>query len=541
MRAINWTTLPITPVNEHRCSYRAREDIPLKMTKRHLLRSATLALALGTVFTAGAENLHLTTDAGAPVGDNQNSQTAGPAGPVLLEDSHLIEKLQHFDRERIPERVVHARGTGAFGVFQPAAGDISDLTKAVVFAPGTQTPVFVRFSTVMGYRGSPEQARDPRGFAVKFYTRQGNWDMVGINWPIFFIRDAIKFPDFVHANKPSAVTGVQDPNLAFDFFAHVPESTNMLTHLYTDEGMPDSYRHMDGYAVHAFKFVNSAGEVRYVKFHWKSLQGIHGLRPQEIAGSIGKDWNLNTNDLYNAIKAGEYPKWDLYIQVLKPEELAKFDFDALDDTKVWTSVPERKIGTMTLNRVPDNYFESTEESAFAPSRLVPGIEPSEDRMLQGRLFAYADTQMYRLGANYNSLPVNRPVAAVISEDQDGPMNGGGRKGETNYEPSSIQETAEDAQAKAVRTALSGTTQQQAIARTRNFIQAGEYYRALSEQDKADLVTALGGDLSHVSNEANKYAMLSHFYKADPDYGSRLAKVSHADIARVKAAAAQLTD
>ena len=487
-----------------------------------------------------AENLHLTTDAGAPVGDNQNSQTAGPAGPVLLEDSHLIEKLQHFDRERIPERVVHARGTGVSGVFQPA-GDISDITKAVVFAQGTQTPVFVRFSTVMGYRGSPEQARDPRGFAVKFYTKQGNWDMVGINWPIFFIRDAIKFPDFVHANKPSAVTGVQDANLAFDFFAHVPESTNMLTHLYTDEGMPDSYRHMDGYAVHAFKLVNAAGEVRYVKFHWKSLQGIHGLRPQEIAGSIGKDWNLNTNDLYNAITAREYPKWDLYIQVLKPEELAKFDFDALDDTKIWSGVPERKVGTMTLNRIPENYFESTEESAFAPSRLVPGIEPSEDRMLQGRLFAYADTQMYRLGANYNSLPINRPVVSVISEDQDGTMNSSTRKGETNYEPSSIQETAEDTQAKAVRSALSGTTQQQAIAKTRNFAQAGEYYRSLSEQDKADLVIALGADLSHVSIDANKYAMLSHFYKADPDYGSRLAKATHTDIARVKAAAAQLAD
>src|SRR3982074_2059390 len=249
----------------------------------------------------------LTNDNGSPVGDNQNSQTAGPAGPVVLEDSHLIEKLQHFDRERIPERVVHARGTGVFGVFQPA-GEISDLTKAVVFAPGTQTPVFVRFSTVMGYRGSPEQARDPRGFAVKFYTKQGNWDMVGINWPIFFIRDAIKFPDFVHAHKPSAVTGVQDANLAFDFFAHAPEATNMLAHLYTDEGMPDSYRDMDGYAVHAFKLVNAQGQVHYVKFHFKSLQGIHGLRPQEIAGSIGNDWNLNTNDLSKAIRPGEYPQ-----------------------------------------------------------------------------------------------------------------------------------------------------------------------------------------------------------------------------------------
>jgi catalase len=502
-------------------------------TKRILLSLTVSA------FAASTQAAQLTTDAGAPVGDNQNSQTAGPEGPVLLQDSHLVEKLQRFDRERIPERVVHARGTGAFGFFQPTA-DISSVSKASVFASG-QTPVFVRFSTVMGYRGSPEQARDPRGFAVKFYTQQGNWDVVGINWPIFFIRDAIKFPDFVHANKPSAVTGVQDANLAFDFFAHTPEATNMLTHLYTDEGMPDSYRHMDGYGVHAFKLVNARGEVHYVKFHFKSVQGIHGLRPQEIAASIGKDWNLNTNDLYNAIKAGQYPKWDLYIQVLTPEDLAKFDFDALDDTKVWTGVPEQKIGTMTLNRVPDNYFESTEESAFAPSRMVPGIEPSEDRMLQGRLFAYADTQMYRLGANYNSLPVNRPAVAVDNEDQDGMLNSSGRKGEFNYEPSGIHEVAENPQAKSVRTALLGTTQQQAISKTRNFAQAGEYYRSLSDRDKADLVTALGADLSHVSNESNKYTMLSYFYKADPDYGSRLAKATKADVTRVKAAAAQLAD
>src|ERR1700730_3494727 len=332
-----------------------------RVFKRTLLSVVLSATLLPPVFAAG-----LTRDNGSPVGDNQNSETAGPEGPVLLQDSHLVEKLQRFDRERIPERVVHARGTGAFGDFVPSA-DLSDLTTAQVFSPGSKTPVFVRFSTVMGYRGSPEQARDPRGFAVKFYSQQGNWDMVGINWPIFFIRDAIKFPDFVHANKPSAVTGVQNADLAFDFFAHTPEATNMLTHLYTVEGMPDSYRHMDGYAVHAFKLINSQGQVHYVKFHWKSLQGIHGLRPQEIANSVGNDWNLNTNDLYNAIRAGDDPKWDLYIQVLEPKDLAKFDFDALDDTKTWSGVPERKIGTMTLNRVPDNYFESTEESAFALS------------------------------------------------------------------------------------------------------------------------------------------------------------------------------
>src|SRR6202045_819020 len=321
--------------------------------KPTFLARSMISLAAGLVIASGAYAAQMTRDNGSPVGDNENSQTAGPAGPVLLEDSHLIEKLQHFDRERIPERVVHARGTGAFGVFQPA-GDISELTKAVVFAPGTQTPVFVRFSTVMGYRGSPEQARDPRGFAVKFYTQQGNWDIVGINWPIFFIRDAIKFPDFVHANKPSAVTGVQDPNLAFDFFAHTPEATNMLTHLYTDEGMPDSYRKMDGYGVHAFKLVNAKGKVHYVKFHWKSRQGIETIRPQDIPASIGRDWNMMSDDLYGALKAGNDPSWDLYIQVLTPQDLDKFDYDALDDTKTWNGVPERMIGTMTLNRIPDN-------------------------------------------------------------------------------------------------------------------------------------------------------------------------------------------
>jgi catalase len=486
---------------------------------------------------AGAE---FTRDSGAPVGDNQNSQTAGADGPVLLQDAHLIEKLQRFDRERIPERVVHARGTGAFGQFQ-ASADINKLTRAEVFKPGTSTPVFVRFSTVMGYRGSPEQARDPRGFAVKFYTSQGNWDMVGINLPVFFIRDAIKFPDFVHANKPSAVTGVQDPNLAFDFFAHSPEATNMLTRLYSVEGMPDSYRHMNGSAVHAFKFVNSTGEVHYVKFAWKSQQGVQGFEPKQIADSIGKDWNLMSNDLYGAIKKGDYPKWDLYIQTLTPGELEKFNFNALDDTKVWTGIPEQKIGTLTLNKVPDNYFESTEEVAFAPSRLVPGIESSEDRMLQGRLFAYADTQMYRLGANYQQIPVNRPLAKVSNNSQDGAMNESGRTGEVNFEPSGVHEIAQDPQYKYSSMSVSGVTQQLAIKKPANFLQAGEYYRALSPKGRDSLIEALSGDLNHVSNDANKYAMLSYFYKADADYGTRLAKATHADVSRIQTQASALQD
>jgi catalase len=511
------------------------------MQARHkILKKAILSLMLGaaSLHFANAENM--TRDNGSPVGDNENSQTAGPEGPVTLQDSHLIEKLQRFDRERIPERVVHARGTGAFGEFVPTA-DISNLTVAKVFSPGTKTPVFVRFSTVMGYRGSPEQARDPRGFATKFYTAQGNWDIVGINKPIFFIRDAIKFPDFVHANKPGAVTGVQDANLAFDFFAHTPEATNMLTQMYADGGMPDSYRHMDGWGVHAFKMINAKGEVHYVKFHWRSDQGLKNLRPQEIPASIGNDWNTMTHDLYGAIRKGDDPKWDLYIQVLNPSDLDKFDYDALDDTKEWLNVPEMKVGTMTLNRVPDNYFESTEESAFAPSRLVPGIEPSEDRMLQGRMFAYADTQMYRLGANYNSLPINRPLVAVDNNNQDGTMNSGHRTGEVNYEPSGINEISQDPKYKYTQTPLAGTTQQIAIHKQQDFKQAGVFYRALPPSEKADLVTALSGDLGHVTNDQNKYTMLSYFNKADSDLGARLERALGADPARVQALSAKLSD
>ncbi len=506
--------------------------------KKSFWRASALAAVISATSCAHADQF--TRDSGAPVGDNENSQTAGETGPVLLQDSYLIEKLQRFDRERIPERVVHARGTGAFGVFEPST-DLHDLTVAQVFQPGTKTPVFVRFSTVMGYRGSPEQARDPRGFAVKFYTAQGNWDMVGINFPIFFIRDAIKFPDFVHANKPSAVTGVQDPNLAFDFFAHTPEATNMLTHLYTVEGMPNSYRHMDGSAVHAFKFINADGITHYVKFTWKSLQGVHGIEPKQIAASLGHDWNMMTNDLYGAIKKGNHPKWDLYIQVLKPSELGKFDFDALDDTKVWTGVPERKVGTMTVNRIPDNYFESTEESAFAPSRLVPGIEASEDRMLQGRLFAYADTQMYRLGANYQQLPINAPLTMVSNNSQDGAMNASGRKGDINYEPARIKQVSQDPKYKYANTPVSGSTQQKMTSKPRNFFQAGEYYRGLSDEDKGFLIEALSADLNLISNVENKYTMLSYFYKADSTYGVRLAKATHTDVDRIKSLAEKLQD
>ena len=495
----------------------------------HLAILSTLAFS-ATI--ASAQQAHMTRDTGAPVGDNQNSKTAGPDGPVLLEDMNLIEKLARFDRERIPERVVHARGTGAEGVFV-ASTDFSKYTRASVFAqPGKETPVFVRFSTVMNFRGSPEAARDPRGFAVKFYTDQGNWDIVGINEPIFFIRDAIKFPDFVHANKPSPVTNMQDPNRAFDFFSRVPESTHMLTMLYTDTiGMPASYRTMDGNGVHAFRLVNSEGKVVFAKFHWKSQQGMHGMTLEETKAA---DTSYATRDLYDNIRKGNFPKWDLMVQILTPEQAAKLPYDAFDDTKIWDGVPEIKVGTMTLNKVPDNFFNSTEESAFCPCELVPGIEPSPDKMLQGRLFSYADTQRYRIGTNYMELPVNRPRIPVSNNNIDGGMQFVAQQGDVNYEPNnSATLPVEQNEFRYSQYPVSGETQQRKIDPEDNFRQAGEFYRSLSKQEQDNLLKNLAADLGAVTNLETRKAMVSHFYQADQDYGTRLAKLVNVDIASVR--------
>jgi catalase len=500
---------------------------------RMVLALGIAALMATPAWAADPVPIPMTRDTGAPVGDNQNSKVAGPEGPVVLEDFNLIEKLARFDRERIPERVVHARGTGAQGVFV-ASMDFSQYTKASLFAtPGKETPVFVRFSTVMNFRGSPEAARDPRGFAIKFYTDQGNWDVVGINEPIFFIRDAIKFPDFVHANKPSPVTNVQDPNRAFDFFSHVPESTHMLTQLYTDIiGMPASYRTMDGYGVHAFRLVNSKGETVFAKFHFKSQQGLKGMTLEQQNAA---DTNYATKDLYQTISAGNFPKWDLYVQLLTLQQVEQLSYDGFDDTKIWSGVPEVKAGTMTLNKVPENYFDYTEESAFCPCEMVPGIEASPDRMLQGRLFAYADTQRYRVGSNYMQLPVNRPLVPVNNNNSDGSMQSAARKGDVNYEPTSAANTpVEQPQYRYSQYAVSGSTRQKAIDKQDNFRQAGEFYRALDEHEQDDLIKNLAADLGQVKNGDIKRTMVSHFYQADKNYGTRLAAAVGVEIKDVQA-------
>ena len=481
----------------------------------------------------------LTRDNGAPVGDNQNSQTAGAGGPALLQDVQLIQKLQRFDRERIPERVVHARGTGARGEFT-ASADISDLTVAKVFEKGSETPVFVRFSSVVHGNHSPETLRDPRGFATKFYTAEGNWDLVGNNFPTFFIRDAIKFPDMVHAFKPNPQTNLDDNARTFDFFSHIPEATRTLTQLFSNEGTPASYRQMDGNGVHAYKLVNAKGEVHYVKFHWKSLQGQQNLDPREVAQVQSQDYSHMTRDLIAAIDKGDFPKWDLYIQVLKPQDLPSFDFDPLDATKIWPNVPERKIGQMVLNKNPDNVFQETEQVAMAPANLVPGIEPSEDRLLQGRVFSYADTQMYRLGANGLQLPVNKPKGEVNNGNQDGAMNGGHSTTGVNYQPSRLMPREEPVRARYSQLALNGTTQQAKIQREQNFKQAGELYRSYSKKERQDLIASLGGALGDADDES-KHIMLSFFYKADAEYGSGLSKVAKGDLKRVQDLAAKLAD
>lgn len=495
-----------------------------------------ISLAVTTSFAANASTL--TRDNGAAVGDNQNSITAGANGSVLLENVQLIQKLQRFARERIPERVVHARGAGAHGVFV-ASKDFSDVTRAAPFAEnGKKTPVFVRFSSVIHSKGSPETLRDPRGFATKFYTDAGNWDLVGNNLPVFFIRDAIKFPDMVHSLKPSPIDNVQDPNRFFDFFATQPSATHMLTWVYSDYGTPASYRKMDGFGVHAYKMINDDGDVSYVKFHWKSQQGISNLSADQVMTTQSKGFQHLTRDLTTAINAGDHPKWDLYIKVMAPAELRTVAYDPLDATKIWSGVKESKVGTMTLNRMPTNFFQETEQVAMTPANLIPGIEPSEDRLLQGRMFSYSDTQMYRLGVNHQQLPINRSLVAVNNYNQDGAMNVGDTRSNINYQPSQ-DAVQEDVKARHSEVALQGHVQQRAIQKPMNFKQAGDLYRSFTKSQQNNLIKNLAGDLSSVKNKQTQHVMLSQFYKADSEYGIRLTQAVGGDIKQVKKIAANL--
>lgn len=486
----------------------------------------TIGLGLVTGFSINAQTL--TTNTGTPVGDNQNSVTVGQDGPVLLQDIHLIEKLAAFDRERIPERVVHARGAGAYGEFV-AAQDFSEVTMADFLSTrGKKTPVFVRFSTVVHQKGSPETYRDPRGFATKFYTEQGNYDLVGNNLPVFFIRDAIKFPDMVHAFKPSPMTnGASDPHRVFDFFSNLPEATHMLTWLFSDYGIPANYREMQGNGVHAFKWVNEKGEVTYVKYKWVPHQGERNLTQEEAEAIQAKYIEHATLDLYNAIQKGDFPKWDLFVQMLKKEEFEKLDFNPVDVTKIWPDNIAKPVlaGTMTLNRNPENFFQVVEQSAFSPGALVPGIEPSEDKLLQGRLFSYFDTQRHRLGGNFQYIPINAAKVPVTSYNRDGYFSIQKQEGDVNYQPSTDKpQVVDDSKFRYSVTKFENVqTTQSKITKPNDFQQAGELYRSFSQKDKDNLIKNLSGALKDVRNPVIVAKMISHFYQADRDYGMRLAK------------------
>jgi len=486
------------------------------------------------LFVAGVMSLTyvhaqtITTNTGSPVGDNQNSKTIGNNGQVLLEDIHLIEKLAAFDRERIPERVVHARGAGAFGEFV-AAQNFSEVTAAkFLSSKGKSTPVFVRFSTVVHPQGSPETYRDPRGFATKFYTEEGNYDLVGNNLPVFFIRDAIKFPDMVHAFKPSPVTNAaSDANRVFDFFANVPEGTHTLTWLFSDYGIPANFREMNGNGVHAFKWINEKGDITYVKYNWVSQQGERNLTQKQADSIQSKATEHATLDLYNSIEKGNFPKWDLYVQMLKKEDFEKLDFNPVDPTKIWPESIAKPVlvGTMTLNQNPGNYFQDVEQVAMSPGSLVRGIEPSEDKLLQGRLFSYFDTQRHRLGGNFQQLPINAAKTTVKTYNQNGYMSLRKQTGDVNYQPSErMPEVKDDSKFRyaTVKFPTGTTTAQAKIDKANDFAQAGDLYRSFSKTDQDHLIDNLGSALKSVQNKGTIAKMISYFYRADRDYGMRLA-------------------
>jgi catalase len=470
----------------------------------------------------------LTTDNGALVTDNQNSRTAGPSGPILLENHHLIEKLAHFDRERIPERVVHARGSGAYGYFEVLA-NVTRLTTAKFLATvGKRTEVFLRFSTVAGERGSADTLRDPRGFAIKFYAEDGNYDLVGNNTPVFFIRDPLKFPDFIHSQKRDPYTNIQEPDNIWDFFSLSPEATHQFTILFSDRGIPASFRHMDGFGSHTFQWVNANGEVFWVKYHFKTDQGIKCLTAEDAARIAGSDADYHQRDLLRAIDRGDYPSWTLKMQVMPAAEAAKYRLNPFDVTTVWPhrDYPLMTVGRIVLNRNPENYFAEVEQAAFNPAHFVPGIGPSPDKMLQGRLFSYGDTHRYRLGVNHMQLPVNRPHAAEASNySRDGAMRADGNYGrEKNYEPNSFggpQQTGAPLWAPIEVAGLTGNHAPVHHHDDNDFVQAGDLYRLMSKEEKQRLIDNIAASLSKVSREDIIQRSVGHFRRADPEFGDRL--------------------
>jgi catalase len=478
----------------------------------------------------------LTTNQGVAVSDTDNSLTAGERGPTLMEDFHFREKMMHFDHERIPERVVHPRGSGAHGYFQ-VYETLEELTRAKFLCdPSVKTPVFVRFSTVVGFRGSPDTVRDVRGFATKFYTDEGVYDLVGNNMPVFFIQDAIKFPDLVHAIKPEPHHEMPQASAAhdnfWDFVSLTPESLHTIMWVLSDRALPRSYRMMEGFGVHTFRLVNAEGKGRFVKFHWRPKLGVHSLVWDETQKLAGKDPDFNRRDLWENIEKGNFPEFELGIQVVEEEDEHKFDFDLLDPTKIIPEeeVPVRIVGKMVLDRNPDNFFAETEQVAFHPGHVVPGIDFTNDPLLQGRLFSYLDTQLLRLGGpNFAEIPINRPVNPVHNNQRDGYMRQTINRGRSNYSPNTIgggcPMTRSGAQGGYVHYAEKVEGRKVRM-RSRSFqdhySQATLFWNSMSATEKQHIVEAAQFELGKVETIEIREKMVEHFNHVDHDFATRVA-------------------
>jgi len=485
------------------------------------------------------EKKNLTTNQGNPIESDQASVTTQKPTMTLLSDSYTIEKLAHFDRERIPERVVHAKGSGAFGYFE-VTHDVTAYTCADFLSSiGKRTEMLARFSTVGGEKGSADTALDPRGFALKFYTKEGNYDMVGNNTPVFFIRDGIKFPDFIHTQKRNPISNLKDANMFWDFLSLTPESIHQVTTLFSDRGTPDGFRHMHGFSSHTYMWYNAKGEHFWIKWHFKTDQGIKNLTDEEATKLAGTDPDYAARDLFGAIERGDYPSWTAYVQIMRPEEADNYKFDAFDITKVWyhADYPLIPVGRFVLNKNPQNFFNDIEQAAFSPSNFVPGIYTSPDKMLQIRLFSYPDTHRHRLGTNFDQLPVNAPKCPMHNYQRDGFMNLR-NDAAPNYYPNSIDNAGTDKKYAPPAIDVQGmAARHEYPLGDIDFVQAGEMYsRAMNDYDRTNLIKNIVG---HIKNAQQRiqYRQTVLFYKAHPDYGTRVAEGLGLEIEKVKNLAA----
>lgn len=484
-----------------------------------------------------SKNKKLTTVQGAPVADNQNVVTAGPRGPMLLQDVWFLEKLSHFNREVIPERRMHAKGSAAYGTFT-VTHDISKYTKANIFSSvGKKTECFLRFSTVAGERGAADAERDIRGFAVKFYTEEGNWDVVGNNTPVFFFRDPLKFPDLNHAVKRDPKTNMRSAQNNWDFWTLLPEALHQVTIVMSDRGIPSSYRHMHGFGSHTFSFINAKNERFWVKFHFVCKQGIKNLTDQEAETIVGKDRESHQKDLFEAIERGDFPKWELNVQIMPENEAEKYRFHPFDLTKVWSKkdYPLIPVGILELNRNPENYFEEVEQAAFNPASVVPGVGFSPDKMLQGRLFAYGDAHRYRLGVNHHQIPVNRPRCPVNSFHRDGALRSDGNYGATkHYEPNSLGLWQDQPHLKEPVLALHGGADNWDFRKDDEdyYTQPGDLFRLMKPEQQKVLFENTGRAMSGVSVDI-KIRHIKNCLRADKAYGEGVAKALGVSLSDVK--------